>query len=109
MAIKIYTDGASRFNPGPAGWGVVVLKDDVVIKELGGRQEEATNNQMEITGAMEGLKFVLSTCPEEEVHLYTDSAYTMNGISSWIHGWKKNGWKTAAKKNSAEQGALAGA
>lgn len=98
MEIVIYTDGASRYNPGPAGWGAVIMQDGKIIRELGGREDEATNNQMELTGALEALKYCHEHFKDAEIHLHTDSAYTMNGINSWIHGWKKNGWRTASKK-----------
>jgi ribonuclease HI len=99
MEITIYTDGASRHNPGPSGWGAVFLKDGKIFKELGGREDEATNNQMELSGCVGALKYCEEHFKEAQIHLHTDSAYTMNGINSWIHGWKKNGWKTAAKKS----------
>jgi len=98
MEIKIYTDGAARNNPGPAGWAAVVLEDGVIAKELGGRSSSATNNQMELSAVIEGLKYAFEKYSKEEIHVFTDSAYTMNGIMTWIHGWKKNGWRTAAKK-----------
>jgi len=99
MEITIYTDGASRYNPGPSGWSAVLMQDGKIFKELGGREDVATNNQMELSGAVEGLKYCAEHFSDAKVHLHTDSAYVMNGINSWIHGWKKNGWKTAAKKS----------
>ncbi len=95
--ITIYTDGAARGNPGPAGWGVVILGDREI--ELGGRSDHATNNQMELTSAIEALKFLSRTVlDKKEVEIYADSKYVINGVNEWIHNWVKNGWRTAAKK-----------
>jgi len=92
---KIYTDGSARGNPGPAGWGVVILGEKIV--ELGGRSDHATNNQMELQGAIEALKY----CKKHDlntVEIVADSQYVIKGINEWIHGWQKNGWRNAAKK-----------
>lgn len=92
--IICYTDGSSRGNPGPGGWGaIVVVGNDV--SELGGRESKTTNNRMELRAIIEALLKVGKT--ENEILLYTDSTYVVKGITSWIHGWKKNGWKTGAK------------
>lgn len=96
--VIIYTDGASKNNQGDnsiGGWGVV-LKHGDNIKELFGGAIDTTNNKMELQGAIEGLKALNNNDIHVEMHL--DSAYVINGITSWIHGWKKNGWKTASKK-----------
>ena len=92
--VDIFTDGACSGNPGPGGWGAV-LRYGEVEKELCGGEAETTNNRMELTAAMSALEALKSPC---EVDLYTDSKYVMDGISKWIFGWKKNGWKTADKK-----------
>lgn len=92
--IEIWTDGACSGNPGPGGWGVF-LKYGPHEKELYGGAFDTTNNQMELTAAIEGLNALKQP---SEVHLYTDSQYVKGGITRWIHNWKKNGWKTAAKK-----------
>lgn len=97
--ITLYTDGASRGNPGRGGWGCIGVFGNERVVELGGRQDMTTNNQMELQGAIEGLKLVLKNSGEfKKVHVYSDSQYVLNGITSWIKNWKKNNWKTAAKK-----------
>jgi ribonuclease HI len=93
--ISIYTDGSSRGNPGPGGYGAVVFEGNKVT-EIGGREERTTNNRMEIKAAMEALK---STPLNSEVEIHTDSAYVLNGITKWVIGWKRNGWKTKEKED----------
>ncbi len=98
--ITIYTDGSSRGNPGPGGWGAIVATEQEV-RELGGREEHTTNNRMELTAAIEVLVFVSkleASSQNQEAVIYTDSEYVMKGITEWIEGWQKRGWKTAAKK-----------
>src|SRR5262249_2252190 len=102
MKITIYTDGAARGNPGRAGWGVIVLVGRKQI-ELGGRSDHATNNQMELTAAIEGLKYLKinklrKTMTVGEVEIVSDSKYVILGITEWITGWMHNGWRNAAKK-----------
>ncbi len=92
--VKLYTDGGCRGNPGPGGWGAVLIYGEHK-KYLKGHETETTNNRMELMAAIEGLGAL--TRPVE-VDLYTDSKYVQQGISQWINNWKKNGWKTAAKK-----------
>ena len=94
-AILIYTDGACSGNPGPGGWGAVLIKD-AHRKEINGGEAETTNNRMELMAAIEALN-ALKSAPSTVV-LYTDSNYVKGGITNWIHNWKKNGWKTANKK-----------
>ena len=93
--IEIYTDGACSGNPGPGGWGAI-LRWNGVEKELNGGERETTNNRMELMAAIRALE-ALKGGPHS-VDLYTDSSYVKDGISGWIHGWKRNGWKTASKK-----------
>ena len=93
-AVVIYTDGACSGNPGPGGWGAI-LSFAGKEKELKGGELHTTNNRMELMAAISALEALTKPC---EVDLHTDSQYVRNGISSWIHGWKKNGWKTADKK-----------
>ena len=93
-SIEIYTDGACRGNPGPGGWGVL-LKAGRHEKTMHGGEHETTNNRMELTAAIEGLRALKRP---SEVVLYTDSKYVMDGITSWLANWKQRGWKTAAKK-----------
>ena len=92
--VIIYTDGACRGNPGPGGWGALI-KFDGVEKEIYGGQIDTTNNQMELSAAIEGLTVLTEPC---SVKLFTDSKYVMDGITQWIQNWKKNNWRTAAKK-----------
>ena len=94
-ALEIYTDGACRGNPGAGGWGVYLLYKNEK-KEFYGGKLNTTNNQMELTAAIEGLKVLKEPC---KVKLYTDSKYVMDGFNSWIANWKKNNWKTASKKD----------
>jgi ribonuclease HI len=93
--VTIYTDGACRGNPGPGGWGALI-KFDSMEKEIFGGKNDTTNNQMEILAAIEGLAALTEPC---SVELFTDSKYVMDGITQWIKNWKKNNWKTAAKKD----------
>jgi ribonuclease HI len=92
--VIIHTDGACSGNPGPGGWGAI-LELDGVEKELCGGEPYTTNNRMELTAAIEALKALKRPCVAE---LHTDSEYLRNGITKWIHGWKKNGWRTADRK-----------
>ena len=98
----IFTDGSSRGNPGHGGWGTVIIvkdlsgKNEMQVTELGGAEKNTTNNRMEIMSAIAGL----SHCIDGSLCLiYTDSSYLINGITKWINGWKKNGWKTKTKED----------
>lgn len=93
--VMIFTDGACRGNPGPGGWGAILRSANGKTLELSGRAEHTTNNQMELTAAIEALKRLTR---KSKVVLTTDSEYLKNGITQWIHNWKKNGWRTADKK-----------
>ena len=92
--IQMFTDGACKGNPGIGGWGVLI-KGSGASKELKGFESDTTNNRMELIAVIEGLKFVDK---DAHVELVTDSKYVKNGINEWIVNWKRNGWKTAAKK-----------
>ncbi|MDE0951791.1 MAG: ribonuclease HI [Halioglobus sp.] len=92
--VEIFTDGACRGNPGPGGWGAL-LRCGVTERELFGGTADTTNNRMELQAAIEGLKALKESCA---VTLTTDSVYVKNGITTWLEGWKKKGWKTAARK-----------
>ncbi|MGD9816308.1 MAG: ribonuclease HI [Hyphomonadaceae bacterium] len=92
--VDIWTDGACSGNPGPGGWGAV-LHYAGVEKEMSGAEAATTNNRMELTAAIEALNALKRA---SKVRLHTDSKYVMDGVTKWIHGWKKNGWKTADKK-----------
>ena len=100
MSIKVYTDGACKGNPGPGGWGVYIQSNEDE-KELYGGNPETTNNQMEMQAALEALKHLKDK--DEVIELYTDSNYLRQGITEWIHKWKKNNWRTAAKKPVANR------
>ena len=92
--IDLFTDGACRGNPGPGGWGVLMRWRDHE-KELKGGERDTTNNRMEMMAAIKGLE---SLKRPSRINVYTDSTYVRDGITKWIHGWKKRGWKTADKK-----------
>jgi ribonuclease HI len=92
--VVVHTDGACSGNPGPGGWGAI-LEFNGRAKELSGGAPETTNNRMELTAAIEALRALKGPCV---VELHTDSEYLRNGIMQWIHGWKRNGWKTAGRK-----------
>ena len=93
--IKIYTDGACSGNPGIGGWGAVILENNKDEILLSGGNDNTTNNRMELQAAIEALKYFKN---QQDIILITDSKYVKDGIQSWIQNWKKNGWKTAAKK-----------
>ncbi len=92
--VVIYTDGACSGNPGPGGWGAVMIFGEHV-REIHGGEPATTNNRMELMAAIQALETLNRPC---KVELHTDSTYVMKGISEWIHGWKVRGWKTADKK-----------
>jgi ribonuclease HI len=97
--VIMYTDGACSGNPGPGGWGVLMTFEGVE-KEIYGGKSSTTNNQMELSAAIQGLTALKEPC---NVDLYTDSKYVINGITQYIHNWKKNNWRTAAKKEVKNQ------
>lgn len=92
--VTIYTDGACSGNPGPGGWGAVLISGKKE-KEICGGEADTTNNRMELMAAIKALKALKKPC---QVELYTDSKYVRQGITEWIIGWKRNGWRTADKK-----------
>ncbi len=94
LPITLYTDGACSGNPGPGGWGAVLMHDGTE-KTLSGYDPETTNNRMELMAVIEAL-----TCLKRSsrIELYTDSTYVMKGVTEWMAGWKRNGWKTSARK-----------
>ncbi|MDB5224854.1 MAG: ribonuclease [Candidatus Adlerbacteria bacterium] len=91
--IIIFTDGASKGNPGRGGWGAIVATP-THVRELGGRQDAATNNQMELMAAVEALTYAATVQENFPVTVYADSSYVINGITKWVKGWKRNDWKT---------------
>ena len=92
--VTVFTDGACRGNPGPGGWGAILIAGRHE-KEICGGEPSTTNNRMELMAAIQALEALTKPC---KVELHTDSTYVMKGISEWIHNWKKRGWKTADKK-----------
>ena len=94
QVVENFTDGSCRGNPGPGGWGAI-LRSGSTEKELFGGEAATTNNKMELTAVIRALEALRQP---SKVSLYTDSQYVQKGISEWIHGWKRNGWKTADKK-----------
>ena len=94
-SIKIFTDGACRGNPGPGGWGALIIENEEEHSLWGG-EKNTTNNKMEMTAAIKALEYFTNS---SNIQLTTDSNYVKDGIESWIEGWKRNGWKTASKKS----------
>ncbi|AUG54171.1 ribonuclease HI [Thalassospira marina] len=92
--VSIFTDGACSGNPGPGGWGAI-LRYKGVEKEMSGGETETTNNRMELMAAISALEAIKRPC---QVEIYTDSSYVRDGITKWVFGWQKRGWKTADKK-----------
>ena len=92
--VEIFTDGACKGNPGPGGWGAVLRMGDKE-REISGGEPLTTNNRMEMMAVVESLNALKRPCA---VTLYTDSRYVMDGLTKWVHGWQRNGWKTADKK-----------
>jgi ribonuclease HI len=105
--ITIFTDGSSKGNPGPGGWGTVISRQKTVdgkqeewVTEIGGAEAHTTNNRMELTAAIKALEFISSVSTDNSllITVYSDATYVVKGITEWIHGWHRNNWKTAGKK-----------
>ena len=94
--ITIYTDGGCSGNPGPGGWAFAVSENGKLVTTSSGGDAQTTNNKMELTAVINALKFALDK-GEREVTILTDSQYVKNGITQWIHSWKRNGWRTSSK------------
>jgi ribonuclease HI len=92
--LEIFTDGACKGNPGPGGWGAVI-RYGKHEKEISGGDPDTTNNRMELSATIQALKILIEPC---KVKLHTDSRYVIDGITKWIHGWQRNGWKNASKQ-----------
>ena len=92
--LEIFTDGACKGNPGPGGWGAVI-RYGKHEKEISGGDPDTTNNRMELSAAIQALKILIEPC---HVKMHTDSKYVLDGITKWIHGWQRNGWKNASKQ-----------
>jgi ribonuclease HI len=97
--VQLITDGSCLGNPGPGGWAYI-LRYKAKTRECSGFEKQTTNNRMELTAAIEGLRALKERC---EVEITTDSEYVKNGITEWIHGWERNGWRTSAKKPVVNQ------
>jgi ribonuclease HI len=97
--VQLITDGACLGNPGPGGWAYI-LRYGGHTREMSGSDPQTTNNRMELTAAIRGLSAIKESC---EVEVITDSEYVKNGITKWIHGWKRNGWKNSSKKPVVNQ------
>jgi ribonuclease HI len=97
----IFTDGACSGNPGPGGWAAIMVSPLGKVRELGGPAAHTTNNKMELTAALEALVSLseVKKLSSNEIRIYTDSKYVIQGITQWVHGWKRNGWKTAEGKD----------
>ena len=93
--LHIYTDGSCEPNPGPGGWSAIVIGDESAPVIIQGREDSTTNNRMELQAAIQALNVLNQAC---EIVFFTDSQYLRQGILSWIHGWKRNGWKTSTKE-----------
>lgn len=100
--IIIYTDGSSRGNPGPGGWGAIVATEERVV-ELGGGGKHTTNNKMELASAIEALGFVRDLGSAFRIDMRADSSYVINGITKWVFGWQKNGWRNSQKEEVANR------
>ena len=103
MKTEIYTDGASRGNPGPGGWAVIVISGDRV-QEIAGRMDDVTNNQMELMAVQKALEYVEENIPGGQVLVHTDSTYVLKGLEYWLDGWVRNGWITSTKKPVENKG-----
>ncbi len=95
MKISIFTDGSSRGNPGPGGWGAIIL-DNNNVREIGGREDMTTNNRMELMACIKSLE---SISPTSAIVLYSDSQYVIKGMTEWIEGWQRKNWKNSQKKD----------
>ncbi len=99
--VIIFTDGACSGNPGPGGWAAILVSPLGKVREIGGSEAHTTNNKMELTATLEALRMLsaVKKLSTKEIQLYTDSKYVIQGITQWVHGWKRNGWKTAEGKD----------
>lgn len=95
MTTTIFTDGSARGNPGPGGWGAIILNPDTAL-ELGGREDHTTNNRMELMAVISALE---ASPNDRDITIFIDSAYVVNGITRWVNGWMKNNWKTSTKED----------
>ncbi len=103
--VMIFTDGACSGNPGPGGWAAILLSPLGKVKEIGGHEPHTTNNKMELVATLEALRLLANVkqLSTKEIRLYTDSKYVIQGITQWIHGWRKNGWKNSTGQDVANR------
>jgi ribonuclease HI len=101
--IEIFTDGSSLGNPGPGGWGTVIIANGKFLGQFGGYESHTTNNRMELMAVIGALKYINEEHKNEEIIIHADSAYVLGGVTSWIANWEKNGWRTANKKEVMNQ------
>lgn len=97
----LFADGSSLGNPGASGWGAVLVIDKRAVRELGGRKKRSTNNEMELTAILEGLRELEHE--SGDLDIYTDSSYVVSGVTKWVHGWEKSGWVTKTKTDVANR------
>ena len=97
IELELFTDGACAGNPGKGGWAFLLIKDGAIIAKENGAEPFTTNNIMELLSIVKALEFISKNFPNEPVRLFSDSAYCINGLSSWVYNWEKNGWITANK------------
>lgn len=98
--ILIWSDGSSRGNPGPGGWGVVIVSPEKEVVELGGGEKHTTNNRMELMGAISALSYISKNYENlNAIEIHTDSSYVINGITKWVHSWRRNNWLTSQKED----------
>lgn len=102
QSIMIFSDGACTGNPGPGGWGTIVVDPSGHVRELGGRDPQTTNNRMELTGSIRGLA-AIEVSPSPPIEMFTDSTYVIRGITEWIHGWRRRGWKNTEGNDVANR------
>lgn len=103
QSVVLFTDGACKGNPGPGGWGCIALFPDGQVTEVGGKENGTTNNRMEMTAVVQGFELCHATEAGAPVMVFTDSSYVIQGMSSWIFGWIRKGWKTSAGKDVLNQ------
>lgn len=102
--VIVFTDGSSRGNPGPGGWGAIVHIPSIGVNELGGKESDTTNNRMELTAVIEALLFIeRKKITQDEVVVYSDSAYVLKGITKWVYGWERNNWLTSTGESVLNQ------
>lgn len=98
MTLDIYTDGSCLGNPGIGGWAFIIKHEDGIVTRWANSQCTTTNNSMELTAALKALEYIQEHKIQDDIHIFTDSMFLLNGMSKWIHSWKKNNWNTSSGK-----------